>query len=167
MIFAIGFTIYTLNDIQNKYAGEPTEKRIISTASRYLCGIGNDSLKIRTEFIVTKTMTDSLTEYDYKSKTDSTRNLKLRYWNYSQKLYFDQTEYRISEREVLRDEQNPEIWFDNYEMSEPIIDGMSPLIFNPDYGILAITGPLNPPLLFMSKSNDKIYADRIMEVLWK
>jgi hypothetical protein len=167
VIFAIGFTIYNLNDIQNRYAEEPAEKRTISTTTIYLYGLGENSLKLKTEFLLIKKRTDSIIEYEYKSKTDSTRNLKLSYQIHTQKLYFDFTEYSISEKNVLNSIQNRELWFDNYEMSQPIIDGMSPLIFNADYGILAIAGPLNPPIFFMDRLNDNVFADRITKILWK
>ena len=165
VIFAIGFSFYTLFDIQKQYAGEPTESETILTSSRYLCGFSNDSLKVRTEFLVVKTIKDSIIRYSYKSKTDSTRNFEINYRINSQKLFFDETEYKKFDENVLQNNYSPKVWFDKYEMSEPIIDGLSPIMFNDDYGILAITGPLGPTYLFLTKKSDTLFSRKILDKL--
>ncbi|MFC4634520.1 hypothetical protein ACFO3O_11450 [Dokdonia ponticola] len=51
-------------------------------------------------------------------------------------------------------------------MTEPVIDGMSPILFNKDYGILAITGPLGPTAFFMDKPNDSLQIMKINRKLY-
>lgn len=164
VISALAYIIFLFFYVQKRYAESPIDNKSIFTESRFLSGFSNDALKLRTEYLLIKTVRDSIVTYDYKSEMDSSRNLKVSYLTKNKKLQFNLTDYEKYEEKAF--EING-IWFDKYEMTEPIVDGISPIIFNEEYGILAITGPLNPPLFFMEKSNDTVYAERIMNVLWK
>ena len=166
VISALAYGIYLFFYVQKRYAESPTELKSIYTESRYLSGFSNDSLKLRTEYLLIKTVSDSIINYDYRSVTDSTRNLKVSYLTKSQKLQFDLTDYKKYETKTFQSNTNSEIWFDKYEMEEPIIDGMSPVMFNLEYGILAIANPLGPSAFFMDKPNDSLQVRKIIEKLY-
>lgn len=150
--------------MQKRYAENPIDNKSIFTESRFLNKFSNDTLKILTKYLLIKTVSDSIITYDYKSEMDSSRDLKVSYLTKNKKLQFALTDYKKYEENTF--EVNG-IWFDKYDITEPIVDGISPIIFNEEYGILAITGPLNPTLFFMEKSNDTVCAERILNALWK
>ncbi|RKS42477.1 hypothetical protein BC962_3291 [Gillisia mitskevichiae] len=166
VIFTIGYVIYTLNDFQIKYAEDSTELKTIITDSRFLSGYSNDTLKLRTEYLLIKTIRDSTITYEYKSISDSTRNLKVRYLMKNQKLQIEHIEYKKFDENVYQNDADSINWFDRYKMSDPIIDGMSPVIFNEEYGVLAIANPLGPSAFFMDKHNDSLRVIKIMEELY-
>lgn len=166
VVSALAYVIFLFFYVQKRYAEIPTDQKSIFTESRYLYGISNDNLKLRTEYLLIKTVRDSIIKYEYRSTTDSTRNLKISYLTKNQELQFDFTDYKKYKTKVIQSNSNSEIWFDNYEMKEPIIDGMSPIMFNKDYGILAITGPLGPTAFFMDKPNDSLQIMKINRKLY-
>jgi hypothetical protein len=130
VISALAYGIFLFFYVQKRYAESPTDVKSIYTESRYLYGISNDTLKLRTEYLLIKTVRDSIIKYEYRSVTDSTRNLKVSYLTKNKALRFDLTDYEKYETKTIQSNSNSEIWFDKYEMKEPIIDGMSPVMFN-------------------------------------
>ena len=166
VVSALAYGIFLFFYVQKRYAEGPTELKSIFLESRYLSGISNDTLKLRTEYLLIKTVRDSIINYEYRSVTDSTRNLNVSYLTKNQKLQFDLTDYEKYETKSFQSNTNSEIWFDKYEMKEPIIDGMSPVMFNEEYGILAIANPLGPSAFFMDKPNDSSQVRKIIEKLY-
>ena len=78
----------------------------------------------------------------------------------SEILFFDlSTDYKIDKTEVISNSNG--IWFDSYKMTKPKIDGVEPIIFNQYYGILAITGALNPSAFIVSTKNDISFIKQI------
>ncbi|OBQ54588.1 hypothetical protein JJL45_14295 [Tamlana sp. s12] len=167
VVSALAYVIFLFFYVQKRYAEIPTDPKSIFTESRYLYGISsNDNLKLRTEYLLIKTVRDSVIKYEYKSTTDSTRNFKVSYLTKNQEIQFDFTDYVKYESNTFWSNSNSEIWFDMYEMKEPIIDGMSPVMFNKDYGILAIANPLGPSAFFMDKQNDSLQVMKISKKLY-
>jgi hypothetical protein len=154
VIFAIGFMFYMVNHIQKKYAGEPYEQKTILSSSRYLCGFSNDSIKIRTEYKVIKIIADSIIEFTYLSRTDSTRNFQVKYKNYQNELFLEHTGYAKIEVNRFQNDRISTEYFDSYVHIKPEIDGMAPILFNPNYGILGIGNPLGPAAFFFEKKPD-------------
>jgi hypothetical protein len=162
VIGVVVFSIYCLDNINEKQSNKLDS---ISTESKYLCRISNNSIIVKNGFSVIKILNDSIVRYKYLSVIDSLPNVNLEYQITTQNLYYDGTEYKLSKKNVLQSKLNPEIWFDIYELSEPEIDGMSPLMFNKEYGILVITSPLGPTLFFMTEPDDYSYANKIISSL--
>ena len=67
------------------------------TERRFLCGFSNDSLKIRTEYTLTKITTDSIIKFDYSSRADSSRNFNFEFKKHRNELIFAHTGYKKSE----------------------------------------------------------------------
>lgn len=167
VVSALAYVIFLFFYVQKRYAEIPTDSKSIFTESRYLYGISsNNNLKLRTEYLLIKTVRDSIIKYDYKSTSDSTRNLKVSYLTKNQELRFDLSDYVKYENKTIRSNTNSEIWFDVYEMKEPVIDGISSVMFNKDYGILAIANPLGSPAFFMDKPNDSLQVMKISKKLY-
>ncbi|WP_418604408.1 hypothetical protein [Hwangdonia sp.] len=142
------------------------KKKSTIIESRYLYSSTLDSIKMRTEFKLVKTITDTLIHYKYKSESDSTRNFEIYYKLKTESLFLNSEEYKIFKENSLQYLENPEVWFDDYRMAEPIIDGIEPIMFNSEYGILAITGALNPTHFFLAKKNDTLIVKKILERLY-
>ena len=167
VVSALAYVMFLFFYVQKRYAEIPTASKSIFTESRYLYGISsNNHLKLRTKYLLIKTVRDSIIKYEYKSTTDSTRNLKASYLTKNQELQIDLTDYIKYDSKTIRSNSNSEIWFDLYEMKEPIIDGISPIMFNKDYGILAIANPLGTSEFFMDKPNDSLQVIKISEKLY-
>tara|TARA_R110002049_G_scaffold91175_2_gene227626 strand:+ start:3056 stop:3436 length:381 start_codon:yes stop_codon:yes gene_type:complete len=119
-----------------------------------------DTLIFRTQYHFKKIIKDSIIEYNYFDETDFSRNMTLSYNLNSEILFFDlSTEYKIDKTEVISNSNG--IWFDSYKMTEPKIDGVEPIIFKKYYGILAITGALNPSAFIVSTKNDISFIKQI------
>ncbi|WP_236958252.1 hypothetical protein [Joostella atrarenae] len=56
--------------------------------------------------------------------------------------------------------------FDVYTFIEPEIDGMSPILFNSSYGILAIGNPLGPAAIFIERKQDFELSTEILDKLY-
>ena len=165
VIASIGLTCYMLDDIQEKYNEEPLVRNSTTSETRYSYGLINDSLKLRTEYSLNKSITDSIITYNYISETDLSRSLKVDYNLNTEILTFDLgTEYGIDTFKVLSDSKGNS--FDSYKMMDAIIDGVEPILFNKDYGILALTGVLNPSVFFVSKKDDVLLVKQIEEILY-
>ncbi|AXT63370.1 hypothetical protein D1816_24510 [Aquimarina sp. AD10] len=132
---------------------------------RYLCGFSNDSLKIRTEYTLTKTITDSIIKFDYSSHTDSLRDFNVEFKKHKNKLVFTQNEYEKSEINRFKNNRISIKHFDSYTFIKPEIDGMSPVLFNENYGVLAIGNPLGPSAIFLKKKEEFELGDKILDKL--
>lgn len=142
------------------------QKKQTVTETRFLSGISNDSLKIRTEYQLVKTITDSVIEYEYLSKIDSTRNFKA-YYNKSQsELVLGFTGYKKKEVNRLINQDISNYGFDSYVHIKPEIDGMGPILFNQKYGILAIGNPLGPAAAFTDYKPEFNVIYQIFEKLY-
>tara|TARA_R110000796_G_scaffold120001_6_gene234121 strand:- start:140 stop:685 length:546 start_codon:yes stop_codon:yes gene_type:complete len=165
VLSTIGFAFYMLNDIQEKYNEQPFVQNPTISETRYLYGLFNDSLKLRTEYRLSKTITDSVIMYNYISETDLSRSLKIGYNLNSKILSFDiGSQYEVDKLKVLSDSDGNS--FDCYKMKNPIVDGIEPILFNENYGILALTGALNPSAFFISKKDNVSFVRQIEEILY-
>ena len=145
---------------------ESKSKKHTITESRFLSGISNDSLKIRTEYLLVKTITDSVIEYEYLSKIDSTRNFKAHYNKSQSELVLGFTGYKKKEVNRFINQDISNYGFDSYGHIKPQIDGMGPILFNQDYGILAIGNPLGPAAAFTDNKPEFNVIYQIFEKLY-
>ncbi|WP_178986401.1 hypothetical protein [Winogradskyella helgolandensis] len=166
LIFVIGLTSYFIYNIQNTYSKPSYSENYIEIKTRYLYGFVSDSLMLRTEYRLTKTENNSTIGYNYISETDVSRNFKITYNLKIETLIFDiGAEYEISKFKVLSDLDGN--WFDSYMMIEPIIDGVGPILFNKDYGVLAFTNALSPSVFFISEKDNLLFVKQIEEKLYQ
>ena len=142
------------------------QKKKTVTETRFLSGISNDSLKIRTEYQLIKIITDSVIEYEYLSKIDSTRNFKAHYNKSQSELVLGFTGYKKKEVNRFINQDISNYGFDSYGHIKPQIDGMGPILFNQDYGILAIGNPLGPAAAFTDNKPEFNVIYQIFEKLY-
>ncbi|WP_299098171.1 hypothetical protein [uncultured Winogradskyella sp.] len=165
VLSTIGFVFFILNDIQDKYNEEPFVQNSSILQTRYLYSFFNDSIKLRTEYRLSKTIKDSVITYRYTCETDLARSLKIDYNLNSKILSFDiGSKYELNKLKVLFDSEGNS--FDSFRMKDPIVDGIEPILFNENYGILAFTGALNPSTFFISKKDDISFVRQIEEIFY-
>lgn len=112
-----------------------------------------DSIKSNTPFRLIIRQKDSITIYDYKSTADTTKNMSIRYVKHSEKIYFGHSEFSVSNT----NDYKTDIFFDRYELDVRIIDGMGPILFNKEYGVLGLHNGWGKEFYFTTKNNeDKI-----------
>ena len=95
---------------------------------------------------LTKTENDSLIKYWYRNLVDSTKSMSFQYLKNQDKICFAVEQFHVKEKKYLSEETI----FDIYE-TEPIVDGMGPLLFNKDYGILAFENGWGMEFHFLTK----------------
>ena len=139
----------------------------IITETRILCGISNDSLKIRTEYQLIIKTNDTLIRYEYKSQKDSTRNFSATFRINQNELIIALSKYRKRE-----DNQSENLKFSDYAFhfydlpNSTVTDEMGPVLFNTKYGILAIGNPLGPAAAFIDDDPSSAQVERIFEKLY-
>jgi hypothetical protein len=102
-------------------------------AKRILYVYRFDSLKSKTEYNLKILERDSLRIFKYTNLEDSTRNLSFQFNKLNSNLYFWTEKFSVTEPNNYRAKFN----FDKYNSTEPIIDGIGPILFNKTYGVLA------------------------------
>ncbi|WP_271785380.1 hypothetical protein [Aquimarina algiphila] len=145
---------------------DSNQKKRTVTETRFLSGISNDSLKIRTEYKLVKTITDSVMEFDYISVTDSTRNFSVSFKKHQSELILGFTRYKINKNNDLNNIIISNYQFESYIHITPEIDGMGPILFNQNYGILAIGNPLGPAAAFTKNKPKFEVVNEIFEKLF-
>jgi len=89
--------------------------------------------------------------YKYVSQIDSTKIVNIKFGEDSQ-LYFGPDELILSDRTGLKAENLSDDLFNYYDLKVTVTDGTGPILFNEDYGLLAINNVFGPTIIFL---NDK------------
>lgn len=136
--------------------GTSTEKKAnsknsgqIQVGNRILYVYEFDSIKSITDYKLKIIEKDSVKIFKYKNANDSTRNIVFRYNKLNSNLYFGPDKLNVTEFNKYRTEFN----FDKYELTEPIIDGIGPILFNKNYGILAWDNNWGNQFYFVNDEN--------------
>ena len=125
-----------------------------------------NSQKLR-KCIMTLERETELWKYHYDDIEDSERNIDLTYELKSENLTFSFMNFEPinnSEFEILELSELP---FKKYELIEPITDGTGPILFNKEYGILALGNVMGPNLVCLPKKMDKEMVKRVSEKLFE
>ena len=125
----------------------------IKIVNRILYVYEFDSLKTKTDYELKILERDSVRIFKYKNLKDSTRNMTFRFNKLNSNLYFGSDKFNVVESDNYRTEFN----FDKYELTEPIMDGVGPILFNKTYGVLAWDNNWGNQFYFVNEVNiDKI-----------
>ncbi|MDC8003542.1 hypothetical protein POV27_05735 [Aureisphaera galaxeae] len=112
---------------------ESQRKDFVEKEHRDLIVYDYDKLIRENQCELTRIEKDSIILFKYKNLVDSTKNMVFSFLKYKDLLYFGPNEFTLKERKYLV----KEVAFDKYE-TEPIVDGMGPILFNAKYGILVM-----------------------------
>ena len=111
-----------------------------------------DSLIYKSEYELTIREKDSIIIYNYRNKTDSTKNKRFRYLKYSDLLLAGPFEFYKMDSDKF-----PKIFgFELYHSDPAIMDTMGPVIFNKEYGILGFDNGMLTQYYFTNRETNNI-----------
>lgn len=123
----------------------------IRTELRNLIIYEYDSIKRQLPYELTIREKDSVLIYHYKNNIDSTKNMIFRYLKINENLIFGPNEFGISSQ----NEFQTELKFDQYNLTEDVIDGMGTLLFNRTYGVLGFDNGWGKQFYYLTEKNTK------------
>jgi hypothetical protein len=108
-----------------------------------------DSLKSKMDYELKILERDSVRIFYYNNLKDSTRNMSFRFNKINSNLYFGSNEFNVAESNNYRTDFN----FDKYKLTEPVMDGIDPILFNKTYGVLAWDNNWGNQFYFVNEVN--------------
>ncbi|WP_396149839.1 hypothetical protein [Flavobacterium sp.] len=132
----------------------------IKSKKRILYVYEFDSLTRKMEYELEIKVIDSMTIYKYHNRIDSTKNISFRLNKAKSDLYFVFDKFNVTDFNYY---QTTSFKFDKYEMSDPVVDGVSPILFNKNYGILAWDNGWGNQFYFVA---DEINDEIMLPILW-
>lgn len=129
----IAITIFIATSMGKRANTNFNKDNGIKIVNRILYVYEYDSLKSKTDYELKILERDSVRIFKYNNLKDSTRNMSFRFNKLNSNLYFGPDKFKVVESKNYRTEFN----FDKYELTEPIMDGVGPILFNKTYGVLA------------------------------
>lgn len=88
--------------------------------------------------------------YKYVSQIDSTKIININFDKNSQELFFGSKRFIRSKRFNYSEKKLVSDLFYYYYSSEPSVDETGPLLFNEEYGLLAIYNVYGPTIIFLN-----------------
>ncbi len=101
--------------------------------------------------------------YRYVSEMDSSKTITIEKIENSNFLFFDD-KYIASNKKSFRNNKLNDLEFEYYDLENPVIDGTGPILFNSEYGLLAINNVFGPTIIFLDKKDNNL-AELIIEKL--
>ncbi|NER11780.1 hypothetical protein GWK09_14735 [Muriicola jejuensis] len=125
------------------------------TQDRILHVYVSDSLQGRYKYKL-KIVKDSLLKYNYENITDSSKNMTFSYDAKNELLLFAGDKYEILRKDKLHIPQLKNYFFSFYNNSSSAMDITDPIIFDKDYGVLAIGNSMAPNFIYLEDDDEKI-----------
>jgi hypothetical protein len=107
--------------------------------------------------------------YNYVSKSDSTKNISVEFNKNTNQLHFGSNEYIILNQNSFSEQSLSQNEFDYYYSRESYADATGPILFNSEYGLLAINNVFGPTIIFLNKNSSDNLQRKILTDLteWK
>lgn len=123
------------------------------------------TLKKTESFDGTVLRKEDLLIYKYVSGQDSSKTISIKFDKTSDKLFFGTDEYeKVSGRKITEQGLSNDN-FDFFELKNPYADGTGPILFNQEYGLLAISNVFGPTIILLKNKEDKEIRERILSKL--
>lgn len=132
-------------------SGSP-KKETERTEFRNLTVFKFDTLVGRFDYELSIRERDSVIIYNYKNLKDSTKNKDFRYLKYSEILLAGPFEFEKIEHPTYPVLEN----FNYYNADAGIMDGMGPVIFNSEFGILGFNNGMGTQYYFTNDQTNNI-----------
>jgi hypothetical protein len=104
--------------------------------------------------------------YKYVSQIDSTKIIEIKFDKRSKVLFFGPNEFILSDRMGFKEEKLSQDLFDYYYLKDPITDGSGPILYNDDYGLLAINNVFGPTIILLNEDTID-FKNQILISLYK
>ena len=116
------------------------------------------------KFNLTFNKTDNSLNYKYVNQIDTSKTILIRKIIQSDSLLFGFEKFLKTDKESYRNKKLNDLGFEFYELENPITDGTGPILFNSDYGLLAINNVYGPTLIFLDKEDNEL-TEQILTAL--
>ncbi|NME70650.1 hypothetical protein [Flammeovirga aprica] len=138
------------------------EKQTSTLNYRILHVVEGDSLFITREYDLVKDNHEEVEVYQYVNLEDKKWNMTFKYNKSTKVLSFVDSDFELKEKDKFFDPSLSSVKFDLYTLSQPVIDGHGPLLFNSDYGILNLDNGLWKSSIYL-KENDT--TNKVQQIL--
>ena len=108
------------------------------------------------KFYLTFNKTDNSLNYKYVNQIDSLKTISIRKIIQSDSLLFGFEKFLKTDKESYRNEKLNDLEFEFYELENPVTDGTGPILFNSDYGLLAINNVFGPTIIFLDEKDNEL-----------
>jgi len=129
-----------------------SKKETQRTEIRNLTVFEFDSLVSKADYELSIRERDSVIIYNYRNINDSTKNKDFRYLKHSDRLLAGPFEFEKTENHYYPNFEN----FNYYNSDPGIMDGMGPIIFNNEFGILGFDNGMGTQYYFTNDLTEKI-----------
>lgn len=93
--------------------------------------------------------------YKYISQKDSSKTITVKFDKTSERMFFGPDEYQKVVGRKINEQSLSKYDFEFFELVDPSIDGTGPILFNPDYGLLAINNVFGPTIILLKSKEDE------------
>jgi hypothetical protein len=94
--------------------------------------------------------------YNYVSKIDSTKTINIQKAANSNILFFGFREFIESDKKTFRNQKLKDLEFKYYDLENPGTHGTGPILFNSEYGLLAINNVYGPTIIFLEAKDNNL-----------
>ena len=105
-----------------------------------------------------------LLSYKYVNQIDSTKTIFIKKTTNSNSIFWGTEKFVMDKRKTFNDEKLNDLEFEFYNMEKTVNDGTGPILFNSEYGLLAINNVYGPTLIFLKKK-DSVLIKQIINKL--
>ena len=104
--------------------------------------------------------------YKYINEIDSTKIINIKKIENSDFLFFGFEKFTNSNRKSFQNQKLNNLEFEYYDLENPVIDGTGPILFNSEYGLLAINNVFGPTIIFLEKKDNNL-TELIIDKLYE
>ncbi|KXX70982.1 hypothetical protein AVL50_10270 [Flammeovirga sp. SJP92] len=141
------------------------EKQTSTLNYRILHVVEGDSLFITREYDLVKDNHDGVEVYQYVNLEDKKWNMTFKYNKSTKVLSFVLSDFELKEKDKYFDPSLSSMKFDLYTLSQPVIDGHGPLLFNTDYGILKLDNGMWTSFIYLRESDTTNKVQQILTIV--
>jgi|SRR5690554_1214152 len=103
--------------------------------------------------------------YKYVSQEDSSKTISVKFDKSSERLFFGTEEYQKVKGRKINEQNLSEDTFDFFDLENSYADATGPILFNTEYGLLAINNVFGPTIIFLKNKEDAEIKKRILKEL--
>lgn len=103
--------------------------------------------------------------YKYVSQQDSSKTIVVKFDKISKKLYFGMDEYQKGSNRKINEQYLSSDNFDFFDLDNSYPDATGPILFNEEYGLLAIYNVYGPTIILLKNKKDSEIVSRILKML--
>ncbi len=108
---------------------------------------------------------ENLLIYKYISQQDSSKSIVVEFDKTTEKLFLGMDEYQKVKERKIKEHNLSNDNFDFFELENPHADGTGPILFNQEYGLLAINNVFGPTIIILKNKKDEEIGNRILKNL--